>query len=81
MPDLMLKLCGLSEFYVHYGWCLEFLVSNAMVFLPAVSVMGHGAGAILVTIFLEHDTGYFWCVGEDFFQMYVFVINVILTKG
>lgn len=82
MPDSMLKHCGLSEYYVHYGWCLGFLVSNAIVFLLSMSVVWRGAGVICVTILkTERAAGYFWCVGEGFFQMYVFVINVILIKG
>lgn len=32
MPDSMLKHCGLSEYYVHYGWCLGFLVSKSHCF-------------------------------------------------
>lgn len=34
----MLKHCGLSEYYVPYDWCLEFLVSNIIVFVMCMSV-------------------------------------------
>lgn len=69
MPDSMLKHCGLSEYCVHYGWCLEFLVSNVIVFLLCMSVVWHRAGVIRVTILkIERDADYFWCVWEAFFQ-------------
>lgn len=76
MPDLMLKHCGLSEYYVHYGWCLEFLVSNMIVFILCMSAVWHGAEVICVTILkMESDADYFLCVWEAFFQ-----INVIHYK-
>lgn len=60
MPDSMLKHCGLSEYYVRYGWCLEYLVSNIIVFLLCMSVVCHGAGVICVTILkIEYDADYF----------------------
>lgn len=42
VPASMSKHCGLSEFYVHYGWCLEFPVSIAIVFSSTVSLLGQG---------------------------------------
>lgn len=72
MPDLMLKHCGLSEYCVRYGWCLEFLVSNITDFLICMSVARHGAGVIHVTVLkMARDADWFWCVEEAFFQMNV----------
>lgn len=70
MPDSMLKHCGLSEYYVHYGWCLEFLVSNTIGFILCISAVWHGAEVICVTILkMESDADYFGVCGRPFFKL------------
>lgn len=66
----MLKHCGLSEYYVRYGWCLEFLVSNVIGFLLCMCVLWHGAGVVCLTILkVELAADYFWGVWRPFFKL------------